>query len=80
MSALVDIWTNELAKLKEKGQTLFSSGSSPIATESTQVVRPQEKSSTEVARAFVSRAMRVNTPIMLLSEGSVSLLVQCFSP
>ncbi|XWS55275.1 hypothetical protein CRYUN_Cryun10bG0161300 [Craigia yunnanensis] len=80
MSALVDIWTNELSKLRKKGLTLFSNGSSPIATESDQVVRSQEKSSTEVARAFVSRVMRVNSPVVLWSESSVSMLVQCFSP
>ncbi|XWS62477.1 hypothetical protein CRYUN_Cryun06bG0014600 [Craigia yunnanensis] len=80
MSALVDIWTNELAKLREKGLTLFSSGSSPITAESSQVFLSQEKSSTEVARAFVSRVMRVNSPVVLCSEGSVSMLVQCFSP
>ncbi|XVE94111.1 hypothetical protein REPUB_Repub01dG0253100 [Reevesia pubescens] len=80
MSALVDIWTNELAKLREKGQTLFSSGSSLIAAESSQVVQSQENSSTELARAFVSRVMRLNSPVVLCSEGSVSMLVQCFSP
>ncbi|EOX97201.1 Uncharacterized protein TCM_006290 [Theobroma cacao] len=80
MSALVDIWSNELGKLREKGQTLFSSDSSPISAESTQVVGSQEKSSTEVARAFVGRVMRVSSTLVPCSEGSVSMLVQCFSP
>ncbi|OMO92172.1 hypothetical protein COLO4_17778 [Corchorus olitorius] len=123
MSALVDIWTNEYAKLRENGQTLFSSGSGPFAAESSQVVlknstelcymsgivdkctrefakvrekgqalfssgstrsvesgqvvQPQERSSNGLIQAFVTR---VNSTLLPCSEGSVSMLVQCFSP
>ncbi|KAL4278470.1 hypothetical protein GQ457_03G000870 [Hibiscus cannabinus] len=80
MSALVDIWTDELAKLRVKGQTLFSGGSRPVAAESGQVAQSQNKSSIELARAFVCRFMPVKSPAVLCSEGSVSMLVECFSP
>ncbi|EOX97202.1 hypothetical protein QQP08_007238 [Theobroma cacao] len=76
MSGLVDKWRTELAKLREKGQTLFSSGSSPAAAsgvESGQVVQQQqERSSNGLMQVFVTRVM--------CSEGSVSMLVHCFSP
>ncbi|OMO75269.1 hypothetical protein CCACVL1_16261 [Corchorus capsularis] len=63
MSALVDIWTTEYAKLRENGQTLFSSGSGPFAAECSQVVL---KNSTEVARAFVSRVKGVKLNVVIV--------------
>ncbi|MBA0753015.1 hypothetical protein Gogos_021900 [Gossypium gossypioides] len=141
MSALVDIWSDELAKLREKGQTLFSTGSTPTTAESGQVVRSlkksstesagafvnmigflffmsdflfmdfnyvcacgymerracqtlfstgststaaesEKKSSTELARAFVNRVTRVKikSPVVLCSEDSISMLVECLGP
>ncbi|MBA0829181.1 hypothetical protein Goarm_013801 [Gossypium armourianum] len=80
MSALVDIWSDEFAKLREKGQTLFSTGSTHTTAESGQVVRSLKKGSTESAGAFVSRVTRVKSPVVLCSEGSISVLVECFSP
>ncbi|GLT44319.1 hypothetical protein SLA2020_182240 [Shorea laevis] len=75
MSGIIDMWTSELAKLREKGQTLFPSGSSRASVESAQVAGPQERNSSRLARAFVDRFMQPK-----LSEGSVSMLVQWFSP
>ncbi|KAK8563169.1 hypothetical protein V6N12_011224 [Hibiscus sabdariffa] len=82
MSALVDIWTDELAKLRVKGQTLFSggAGTGPVAAESGHAAQSQKKSSIELARAFVCSFMPVKSPAVLCSEGSVSMLVECFSP
>ncbi|KAL3597285.1 hypothetical protein D5086_008922 [Populus alba] len=44
MSGLVDIWTGELAKLREKGQAVWSSGSSPTNVGSSKVVPGEEGS------------------------------------
>ncbi|MBA0683153.1 hypothetical protein Goari_024827 [Gossypium aridum] len=73
MSALVDIWSDELAKLREKGQTLFSTGSTPTTAESGQVFRSLKKGSTESAGAFVSRVTRVKSPVVLCSEACQTL-------
>ncbi|KAK9988227.1 hypothetical protein SO802_028466 [Lithocarpus litseifolius] len=79
MSGLVDMWTSQMAKLREKGQTMFSNGSSLTNAESSQRVQANEKeeSSTGLVPAF-SRFMRVNSPVVLYSEASVSVL-ECLS-
>ncbi|KAK7821366.1 hypothetical protein CFP56_037780 [Quercus suber] len=79
MSGLVDKWTSEMAKLREKGQTMFSNGSSLTNAESSQRVQTKEKEegSTGLVPAFC-RFMRVNLPVMLYSEASVSIL-ECSS-
>ena len=79
MSGLVDKWTSEMAKLREKGQTMFSNGSSLTNAESSQRVQAKEKeeNSTGLVPAF-SRFMRVNSPVVLYSEASVSIL-ECLS-
>ncbi|GMY05907.1 hypothetical protein FCV25MIE_01146 [Fagus crenata] len=78
MSGLVDMWTSEMAKLREKGQTIFSNGTSPTNAESNQRVQPKEGSSTGLVTAF-SRFMPINSPVVLCSEASLSMLVDCFS-
>ncbi|MBA0854640.1 hypothetical protein Goshw_002951, partial [Gossypium schwendimanii] len=57
-------------------QTFFSTGSTSTAAES------EKKSSTELARAFVNRVTRVKikSPVVLCSEDSISMLVECFVP
>ncbi|KAF3950822.1 hypothetical protein CMV_023473 [Castanea mollissima] len=79
MSGLVDMWTSMMAKLREKGQTMFSNGSSLTNVESSQRVQAKEKeeSSTGLVPDF-SRFMRVNSPVVLYSEASVSIL-ECLS-
>ncbi|OMO75268.1 hypothetical protein CCACVL1_16260 [Corchorus capsularis] len=79
MSGIVDKCTREFAKVREKGQTLFSSGSTR-SVESGQVVQPQERSSNGLIQAMVTRVKPVNSTLLPCSEGSVSMLVQCFSP
>ncbi|KAK7841940.1 hypothetical protein CFP56_014647 [Quercus suber] len=79
MSGLVDMWTREMAKLREKGQTMFSNGSSLTNAESSQRVQAKDKeeSSTGLFPAF-SRFTRVSSPVVLYSEASVSML-ECLS-
>lgn len=80
MSALVDIWTSELAKMREKGQTNFSNGSSPANAASSQKIQPIEGgSSTGLVQAF-SQFMRANSPVSpRYSEASVSMVVEYLS-
>ena len=73
MFGLVDMWTSETAKLREKGQTMFSNGSSLTNAESRQSVQAKQESSIGLVPAF-SRFMRVNSPVVLYSEVSVSML------
>lgn len=72
MSGLVDMWTSMMAKLREKGQTMFSNGSSLMNAESSQRVQAKQESSTGLVPAF-SRFMRVNSPVVLYSEVSLKL-------
>ncbi|KAI7979817.1 hypothetical protein LOK49_Contig239G00010 [Camellia lanceoleosa] len=77
MPGLVDKWTSELAKLRnKKDRTIFEAGSSPTTPESSQMVQAQEKSSTN----FASVMPKLNLPFLTYSEASVSMLVECFSP
>ena len=75
MSGLVDMCTREMAKLREKGRTMFSNGSSLTNAESSQRVQAKDKeeSSTGLFPAF-SRFMRVSSPVVSYSEASVSML------
>ncbi|KAE9620426.1 hypothetical protein Lal_00018978 [Lupinus albus] len=67
MSGLVDIWTRELSKLKEKGQ-------SPIQHETSQGIQERER-----VKA-VDKLIKFNKSRLLYSEASLSMLVECFSP
>lgn len=85
MSGLVDIWTTELAKLKNKGQAIFPSGSAPPSQEAAPVAaaHADEKSSgggslwwpTGLAQAL--QVMKL--PALQCSEASLSMLVDSFS-
>ncbi|KAL8540324.1 hypothetical protein ACS0TY_001795 [Phlomoides rotata] len=80
MSGLVDIWTSELAKLKSKGQAVFSSGSAPPTQEA---ARADEMSGattslwwpTGLAQTFQVKKF----PAFQCSDASVSMLVDSFS-
>ena len=85
MSGLVDKWMTEFSKLREKGQSFFSSGSSPASVsnvESGQVVQvqPQERSSNGLIQAFIIRVLAVKSPLVPCSDGSISMFVHCVSP
>lgn len=80
MSGLVDMWTTELSKLKEKeGQTIPSGGSSPIQHETSRGSQEKDNGSTRLAVA-VGKFMQFHKPMVLYSEASVSMLVEWFSP
>ncbi|PON56974.1 hypothetical protein PanWU01x14_177040 [Parasponia andersonii] len=83
MSGLVDMWTTEMAKLKEKGQTLFSKGSGPSNAGSFDVVKEKEGSSVSASNGLssaFSRVMGANSALALCSEASISMIVECSSP
>ncbi|KAJ6766154.1 hypothetical protein OIU79_022175 [Salix purpurea] len=70
MSGLVDIWSSELAKLRERGQTMGSSGSSPTNVEGgLRLVK---------SLPAIFRGMRFNSPALTCSEASLSMLIDCF--
>ncbi|ESW03894.1 hypothetical protein PHAVU_011G050200 [Phaseolus vulgaris] len=77
MSALVDIWTRELSKLKEKDETIHSAAS--IQHESAQSFQEKDLISSGLAE-LAAKHMQVNKPRLLFSEASLSMLLQCFSP
>lgn len=80
MSGLVDMWTSELAKLREKGQTIWpSSGSSPTNLESSKEGESRTGSLGKSLPTFI-RGMRVSAIVLPYSEASISMLVECFSP
>ncbi|KAJ6671305.1 hypothetical protein OIU85_015096 [Salix viminalis] len=80
MPGLVDIWMSNLAKLREKGQTIWSSGSSPNIGESNEVVQGEE-GSLRLAKSWaaLSRGTRVNSPAVVFSEASLAMLIDCLS-
>ncbi|KAG8497737.1 hypothetical protein CXB51_007419 [Gossypium anomalum] len=80
MSGVVDKWRRELTKLREKSQSIFSTGSSPASVESDQVVQSQERSSNGLIQGFVTQVMPGKSTMVPCSEGSISMLVDCFSP
>ncbi|KAK7341540.1 hypothetical protein VNO80_24473 [Phaseolus coccineus] len=77
MSALVDIWTRELSKLREKDETIHSAAS--IQHESAQYFQEKDLISSGLAE-LAAKHMQVNKPRLLFSEASLSMLLQCFSP
>ncbi|PIA52422.1 hypothetical protein AQUCO_01000353v1 [Aquilegia coerulea] len=71
MSALIDIWTSELAKMREKGETLFPSGSKNPATGA------EVKSKSSIfARLFEFKAGSE----VVYSEATISMILECISP
>ena len=74
MSGLVDIWTNEMSKLREreKEKCQIRSIHSAASSNSTQHEASQEKNKTSTVQIF--------KPRLLFSEASLSMLVECFNP
>lgn len=79
MSKLVDMWKSEMAKLSQKGQTLFSNGESLPSNAGCSQGEQTKESSNRLASAF-DRVMPINSPVALYSEASVFMIVECFSP
>lgn len=79
MSSLVDKCKSEMAKLRQKGQTLFSNNGSGESSPNAEGNQEQIKDgrSPGSGSAF-GRVMRVKPP--LYSDASVFMIVECFSP
>ncbi|OAY25460.1 hypothetical protein MANES_17G096700v8 [Manihot esculenta] len=79
MSGIVLMWATDLAKLRKKDQTIWSSNSSSTTTsESGKLARSEGVSLTESLAAFV-QGMRVKSSGLPYSEAALSMLVDCFS-
>ncbi|KAJ4716422.1 Formin-like protein [Melia azedarach] len=82
MSALIDIWTSEVDKLRQKGSTISPSGSTHVDVEANTTDNKQEIKSFLLAgkvSAFLQE-MKVHSLAFPYSEASVSMLLDCFSP
>lgn len=83
MANLVDKCKSEMAKLRQKGQTLFSNGSGDSgdanAARCSEGLQTKDGISTGLGSAF-GRVMRVNSPASLYSDASVFMIVECISP
>lgn len=85
MSGIVDMWSSEVAKQREKGGA--SSGSSAAdhqgSSSTQQAVPPKEEGKLFGGKlqGFLQE-MRANSAVLLfpLSEASVSMIVECSSP
>ncbi|PIN08282.1 hypothetical protein CDL12_19135 [Handroanthus impetiginosus] len=81
MSGLVDIWTEEVAKLREKGQAVFSAGSTArTSEEAAHVDERTGGGSFWWQTGLAAQVLRVKElPSLKWSEASVSMLVDIFS-
>lgn len=87
MSGLVDIWTSEVDKLREKGQnfTLLSKGNASAASTLTPPASlDQASQEASPGRSFFNN-LAANWQVKKLvaphcSEATLSMLVNCFSP
>ena len=81
MSGIVDTWTNEEAKLREKGRTI---GLSPDGDQSRQVDGITKESNLLSGKlsSLIQKMKDKSLKLVFLphSEASVSMLVDCFSP
>ncbi|TKY67501.1 hypothetical protein E2542_SST10395 [Spatholobus suberectus] len=76
MSALVDLWTRDLSKLREKDQTIYSAATQH---KSAQAFQEKDKISSGLD-VVVGKLMQFNKPRLIFSEASLSMLVECFNP
>nr|KYP66018.1 hypothetical protein KK1_012296 [Cajanus cajan] len=77
MSALVDIWTKEVSKLRDKDQTIYSASA---ATQHESALASQEKDNNSSGVPVLGKLMQFNKPRFMFSEASLSMFVQCFNP
>lgn len=81
MSALVDIWSNETKKQSQSDQTLSSNAASASSTDVRYSQGKVGMSSSTLLAPVFGRVNSVNSPLThYLSEASVSMLVEWFSP
>lgn len=84
MSGLVDIWTSEVSKRREKEDhthhnTIGSSSAAAGSTSTHTQHEPQKSNSTGLGAA-VAQLVQFNKPTLLISEASLSMLLDCCSP
>lgn len=75
MSGLVDMWVSELEKLKEKGRHSFFSGE-PSGQVKSDKCLPEKEELVSGHRRFQSEAW----PVLLRTEITIHLLVECLGP
>ncbi|WOH13817.1 hypothetical protein DCAR_0933328 [Daucus carota subsp. sativus] len=84
MAGVVDAWTKKVQELCSKGQTLWSSGSSPDGQLASEEAQKRDSGSYEAGAGSWptgARFLRVNSPAGFhYSETSVYMVVECFSP
>lgn len=79
MSGLIDMWAQEVSKVKEKGH----GSSNHMEVEYGHYAQKQQKENMRSSALAVATGKfnhLNNKPMLLFSEESVSLLVTCFSP
>ena len=78
MSGLIDIWSAEMARWREKNSVVFSSNKpGPVQDE----IRPNKAQKVYSLRGtFLDRVLKSNSfePVALDSEIALSVLVDCF--
>lgn len=72
MSALVDIWTSEMSKLREKNQKNNYSATAQNEESNQSFQEKDNKTST-------AKLMQFNKPRFQLSEATLSMLLECFN-
>ncbi|KAI5661023.1 hypothetical protein M9H77_20346 [Catharanthus roseus] len=78
MSGLVDMWTNEVAKLREKGSSAISSGTTSEGSRRRMIGDEIDNERTSLSKKELVRQIKM--PSFHCSEASVSMLLDCFSP
>lgn len=77
MSNLVDTWTAELAKLRDKGRAALSGSSTPRAEAEAEAERASEPDGRPLSQAIRTKPRSVRLPC---TEVAVAMLVDCVSP
>ncbi|WOL20677.1 hypothetical protein Cni_G29482 [Canna indica] len=83
MSNLVDMWTAEMAKLREKSRAALASPRSTEmerARELNEFSMASEPEELSLGYPALSQAIRMKPPSLRMTDAAVSLLVDCFSP
>ncbi|PIA52423.1 hypothetical protein AQUCO_01000354v1 [Aquilegia coerulea] len=78
MSGLIDMWTSELAKLRQKGETMFTNGAKnpPAGTE---LKSKSIFGSSPLALSPIFHSKPAGTEV-IYTEATISMLMDCFSP
>lgn len=81
MSGLVDMWTSESAKAREKGRAPLEGGSSHPVEPSREVGSEQPSAAAAASSSSLLAFQAKRWPTVLIySETALSMLMECFSP